>query len=324
MITKKQKQAKRFTLRTLLLVCFLSTLVFSFSAYFPSFAETVSRWNPKNYHYFHTPEIAVKRKGRSTFYRDPFVWVYTSSFAKRYGMPKEWVDDSLKGAEAIAFRHMPSNAVQCGFFRNKNACRVDISCRLDLYVPKSANLPWVDDRKQGFQARSAFRSMRYLVKQKEEEMRQYDPTMLPDPALPKNFNPYGGRVGIQSVGIAIYKPENVPLALGRRPQKIGGNYGNGNAFVQEFDRSFLSEIDYISTRIACSHPAAEKGIPVISIDDFIIKDGKRLSNFPHPEVHQIIIPRSYWNRVNQFHQENYRKKDSFSQFVIDRLKGKSR
>jgi flagellar biosynthesis protein FlhB len=29
------------------------------------------------------------------------VWVYTSKFAKRFGMPKEWVDDELKGAEAL-------------------------------------------------------------------------------------------------------------------------------------------------------------------------------------------------------------------------------
>jgi hypothetical protein len=30
--------------------------------------------------------------------------VYTSKFAKRFGMPQEWVDDELKGAEALAYR----------------------------------------------------------------------------------------------------------------------------------------------------------------------------------------------------------------------------
>ena len=298
---------------------FLVVILLTVGWFAPSFADNVSRWNPKNYHYFHTPDIAVKRKGGSTFYRDPFVWVYTSSFAKRYGMPEEWVDDSLKGAEAIAFRHMPTNAVECGFFRNKDACRVDIACRLDLYVPKSANLPWVDDRKQGFHPRKAFRSMRYLVKQKEEEMLSYDEKM------PNKFNRFGARPGIQSIAFALHRPEDIPLALGRQPKKANaGYYGNGSASVQEFDRSFLSEIDYLSTRIACNHPAKKKGVPVISIRDFIVKDGKRLSKFPHPEVHQIIIPRSYWDRVNQFHKKNYLKKDSFSQFIIDRLKGQSK
>jgi lipopolysaccharide/colanic/teichoic acid biosynthesis glycosyltransferase len=36
--------------------------------------------------------------------KDIHVWVYTSKFAKRFGMPKEWVDDELKGAEALAYR----------------------------------------------------------------------------------------------------------------------------------------------------------------------------------------------------------------------------
>ena len=68
---------------------FLVVILLTVGWFAPSFADNVSRWNPKNYHYFHTPDIAVKRKGGSTFYRDPFVWVYTSSFAKRYGMPEE-------------------------------------------------------------------------------------------------------------------------------------------------------------------------------------------------------------------------------------------
>lgn len=280
-----------------------------------SFAEAIRTWNPKNYHHYHTPDIAVKRKGGSTFYRDPFVWAYTSKFAKRYGMPEEWIDDSLKGAEAIAFRHMPNNAVQCGFFRNKDACRVDIKCQLDLYIPKSANLPWIDDRKQGFHPRHAFRSMRYLVKQKQEELLVYDAKM------PNHFNRFGAKSGIQSMRFGIYKHENISLALGRQPKKISGYYGNGSANIREFDRSFLTNIDYLSTGIGCRHAEEEKGIPVISIGDYIIRNGKELSRHPHPQVHQIVIPRAYWDRVNLFQKKNYRKKDSFSQFVIDRLQG---
>jgi hypothetical protein len=38
---------------------------------------------------------------RGTYTKDTHVWVYTSAFAKRFGMPQEWVDDELKGAEAL-------------------------------------------------------------------------------------------------------------------------------------------------------------------------------------------------------------------------------
>jgi hypothetical protein len=46
----------------------------------------------------------IKAGKRGTYTKDIHVWVYTSKFAKRFGMPQEWVDDELKGAEALAYR----------------------------------------------------------------------------------------------------------------------------------------------------------------------------------------------------------------------------
>jgi hypothetical protein len=49
--------------------------------------------------------------------KDTHVWVYTSKFAKRFGMPKEWVDDELKGAEALAYRlDLDVYGTKCGYF----------------------------------------------------------------------------------------------------------------------------------------------------------------------------------------------------------------
>jgi hypothetical protein len=46
-----------------------------------------------------------------------YVWVYTSAFAKRFGMPQEWVDDELKGAEALAYRlDLDVYGTKCGYF----------------------------------------------------------------------------------------------------------------------------------------------------------------------------------------------------------------
>jgi hypothetical protein len=33
---------------------------------------------------------------RGTYRKDTNVWVYTSAFAKRFGMPQQWIDDDLK------------------------------------------------------------------------------------------------------------------------------------------------------------------------------------------------------------------------------------
>jgi hypothetical protein len=51
-----------------------------------------------------TQAVAGKAGKRGTYTKDTHVWVYTSKFAKRFGMPQEWVDDELKGAEALAYR----------------------------------------------------------------------------------------------------------------------------------------------------------------------------------------------------------------------------
>jgi hypothetical protein len=52
-----------------------------------------------NYNTRYTPQGRIKAGKRGTYKKDTHVWVYTSAFAKRFGMPQEWVDDELKGAE---------------------------------------------------------------------------------------------------------------------------------------------------------------------------------------------------------------------------------
>jgi hypothetical protein len=47
---------------------------------------------------FFTRDLCINRNNHQ---KDIHVWVYTSKFAKRFGMPQEWVDDELKGAEAL-------------------------------------------------------------------------------------------------------------------------------------------------------------------------------------------------------------------------------
>lgn len=278
-------------------------------------------WNLQNYKYYHDPEIATTKKAKdgrgSTFFRDPFVWAYSADFAKRYGMPEEWIDNDLKGAEAIAFRHISTNYLQCGFFRNKDACRAPIDCHFDLYIPKTANLPWVDDRVQGFHPRIASRSMHFLKKQKEPDQLGFAPQM------PGRFNMLALRPGIQSMGLRMFKPENVPLALGKRPKKHSGYYGNSRMSVQEFDRSFLPDLDYVSANFACSKAEKKKGIPVIGIDDYIVRDNKRVSNFPHPQAHQIIVPRKFMDRVNIFHEENYDKVGTLYHMIRKHMREKN-
>ena len=289
--------------------CILASLILSTSIITtPILAK---EWNPQNYKYYHDPEIATTKKAKdgrgSTFYRDPFVWAYTADFAKRYGMPEEWINNDLKGAEAIAFRHMPDNATECGFSRKKDACRMQIFCQFDLYIPKTANLPWMDDRKQGFMPRQAFRSLRYLKPQIEQDRLGYAPE------LPGRYNGYALASGIQAMAIGIYKPKNVGRALLKGPQKHAGYYGNGGVTVREFDRSFLPNVDYLSASFSCGHAEEKKGIPVIAVFEQLVRDNRRVRN--PKQVYHVVVPRKFMDRVNIFHEENYDKEGSLYNMV---------
>ena len=76
---------------------------------------------------------------------DTNVWVYTSTFAKRFAMPKRWIGGKdFKGALALAYRtHVFKHRV-CGYGRNWDNCReVDDDCLLDVYLPHdSPTVPW--------------------------------------------------------------------------------------------------------------------------------------------------------------------------------------
>ncbi|VVM21659.1 hypothetical protein BSPWISOXPB_7011 [uncultured Gammaproteobacteria bacterium] len=58
-------------------------------------------------------------------------------------MPQEWVDDELKGAEALAYRlDLDVYGTKCGYFSNVENCRPATACVVDMYIDDKANLPW--------------------------------------------------------------------------------------------------------------------------------------------------------------------------------------
>ena len=75
-------------------------------------------------------------------YMDPNVYAYSAEFAKRFQMPDEWIATDLKGADAVAWRMMPSYQ-ECGWGGDPKACRQAMECEIDLYFDHLRNpLPW--------------------------------------------------------------------------------------------------------------------------------------------------------------------------------------
>ncbi len=75
---------------------------------------------------------------------DVYLWVYNTAFARDFRMPDRWLDDSLQGADALAFRVMPSFPV-CGWDGQPDSCRPLNYCLVDIYFNnKTHPLPWSD------------------------------------------------------------------------------------------------------------------------------------------------------------------------------------
>jgi hypothetical protein len=90
------------------------------------------------------------RPHRVRFTRDLWIWVVTPEFAKQYCMPKEFVSEELKGAEAIAFKmYGEPDQSSCGFGGKSEVCdggskelRFEIYVKSDTKLPKIRNVPY--------------------------------------------------------------------------------------------------------------------------------------------------------------------------------------
>ncbi|MFN5940925.1 MAG: hypothetical protein ACK44C_11275 [Polaromonas sp.] len=82
------------------------------------------------------------RPGKARYAKDPFLWVVTPEFAKRFCMPPEFVSTDLKGAEAVAFRIVKKpDDEYCGFGGNAEACAIPVALRFEVYIKRDVKLP---------------------------------------------------------------------------------------------------------------------------------------------------------------------------------------
>lgn len=79
--------------------------------------------------------------GKTSYVKDEFSWFVARDFAKRFCMPESFIDDQLKGAEAIAWRVKPSEEAFCTLRDGKETCTRKNLFELDLYLKASLELP---------------------------------------------------------------------------------------------------------------------------------------------------------------------------------------
>lgn len=211
-----------------------------------------------------TYEEVYTAKAKQAYYNDPNVWVYTTKFAERFGMPDEWIDDDLKGAYAVAWRVENFPDVRT-YFPHKGP---DVSmplrrCYFDVYVASDARIPWKDDHPAG-QRYFTPQSPRYLAPQREEDAK-------------KDRSP----IGIESPG----KTARIGLiAFGTVKEDLGGLQ------LTEFEKDIYQGITYVQLIHSCTNPPAINTYIEFWADK--VWDGKNQS-----VLHRIDIPASFMKRL---------------------------
>lgn len=84
-------------------------------------------------------------EGARSFYQDPYVWFVSREFAQRFCMPESYIDDSLKGALALAVRLKPEEFTLCGFVGGPGSCPPKQKLLIDVYIDnRKVTLPKAD------------------------------------------------------------------------------------------------------------------------------------------------------------------------------------
>lgn len=138
-------------------------------------------------------QYAGPYEGARRFQPDPYVWFVSREFAKRFCMPEQFVDDSLKGALAIAARIKPNDETYCGMFMGRSdVCPARDQLLLDVYVDnRKANIPKADPSVE-FYVRRVWTSGHYFSGvglARADRRRQGEITEAPGERPP--FSPYG-------------------------------------------------------------------------------------------------------------------------------------
>jgi hypothetical protein len=151
-------------------------------------------------------------------------------------MPLEWASDELKGAEAVAFRVVPSYKT-CGWGGDPKACQEDaVRCDMDVYFDHKLNpLPW-DERMRNSEADTSTTSVDFV---RSSVNRPYRPrtTLLGGVPLPREpfTDPKSGKeLGWQSVGAT----------------------GQGWTGIGSYDREIFQGISLVTFGVGCGAPSA--------------------------------------------------------------------
>ena len=136
------------------------------------------------------------RPGKTTFTKDPWMWVVTPEFARNFCMPPEFISTELKGVEAIAYKFIQDqDEERCNVRGSEVACGKRSDHRFEIYyrngtIPKERNVPY----SHAAQLPSAM-----LISSTQKEMTTRMKSLKTNPRLGAMSPFYSQQFGLESV-----------------------------------------------------------------------------------------------------------------------------
>ncbi|MBZ0072075.1 MAG: hypothetical protein K8I04_10160 [Gammaproteobacteria bacterium] len=206
-----------------------------------------------------TYEETFTPKANKAYSEDINVWVYTSEFAERFGMPKEWVDDELEGAYAVAFRVEHVSRRLMLPHKGPDASMTSRDCIIDMYVPSSTSIPWVDDEQMG---------RKYYTPDSPQYLR---------PQSAEDISWHRRPIGIESPGKKARRPVT----------RLDG----GTLFMREYDRRIYPEVAYMSFNMGCMEPPKRAVLVEFCVDE--PWEGRRCH-----ASHEVHVPDKFMKKLH--------------------------
>jgi hypothetical protein len=209
---------------------------------------------------------------------DPFTWTVSEKFADMFRMPRGWIDDSLKGALAVAWRVTPIGVASCGYGKNPQSCWPALDCQLDMYFDSATPLPW---------------NYTDVVRD----------TMIPGlssdyflPRLSANSKWWRYMDGTDLPGA---KGPVMPESLLDMRYLKGGSMSTGLLQLWHFDREYEPGVVLLSYGGACpGFPGTGPGI----VSYHTQEDLTRTRGYKPNAVHSVILPEAFVTQIQVRHK----------------------
>ena len=241
---------------------------------------------------------------RSFHKHDPHVWVYSSEFAERFGMPKRWADDDLEGVLAVAFRiEWEYYRMNCGYFGEVQNCAPTPACILDLYIPEEVDLPWNTDLR--YDSIYGVKSVLMLRSNLEDDKPQY---------LQRRTR----RGSDYPIGLDLL------IAISNASELAKNSHMYMDTI--EFERPLYKGINFISASIICNFVSREDIWLVAGLPEYYssgsVKGNRVDLEFPESIAHVMKLPTSFIYRAAAYSEQVYEPHSVFN-MLRDRLRSQS-